>query len=121
MGDFISIGDSLIITVFSMIVVFTGLIVLAVLISALKGMGKEKKTIINEINVVKNNEIVEKVVEEKDEYVNDDELVAVIAAAVASSLGVGISSVNIRSIRRAQQNIPVWAAVSRQEQVYRKL
>ncbi|WP_353094383.1 OadG family protein [Tissierella praeacuta] len=121
MGDIISLGDSLVITVFSMVVVFAGLIVLAMLISVLKKIGGEKKS-----EVVKKSpspiESKETIVENVEESLtNDEELVAVIAAAVAASLGISIPEVNIKSIRRIPQNSPAWATASRQEQIYGKL
>lgn len=122
MGDFISFGDSLIITVFSMAVVFLGLIVLAMLISVLKNIGGEKKEVATTkepVAPIKTKEpIVEKI---KETNVNDEELVAVIAAAIAASLGVSVPEVNIKSIRRIPQNSPAWSAAGRQEQIYGKL
>ncbi len=121
MGDKISFGDSLVITFFSMAVVFLGLIVLAMLISVLKKIGGKKEAAATKETVtpIKAEEtVVEKV---KEPTVNDEELVAVIAAAVAASLGVSIPEINIRSIRRIPQSSPTWATAGRQEQIYGKL
>lgn len=120
MGDYISIGDSLVITVFSMVVVFVGLIVLAMLISVLKNIGGKKQVATTKESVAPTKAkepVVEKV---KESTTNDEELVAVIAAAVAASLGVSIPEVNIKSIRRIPQSTPTWAVAGRQEQVYGK-
>jgi len=119
LGDIISFKDSLVITVFSMSVVFLGLVVLAVLISVLKSIGGEKK-----VEEIKKSPVPIKPKENVVENItttNDEELVAVIAAAVASSLGVNVPEVNIKSIRRIPQTSPAWAAASRQEQIYGKL
>lgn len=121
MGDFITFGDSLIITVFSMAVVFTGLIVLAMLISVLKNIGGNKEAAATKepITSTKAKEpVVDKI---ENDTTNDEELVAVIAAAVAASLGVSIPEVNIKSIRRIPQSSPTWAIAGRQEQIYSKL
>ncbi|MSU01027.1 OadG family protein [Tissierella pigra] len=120
MGEYVSFGESIVITIFSMVVVFVGLIVLAMLISVLKAVGnKADKT----ENLSKIDDNVEKniVKESKKDNVDDEALVAVIAAAVAASLGVNVPEVNIKSIKRVQQKNLVWSTTSRQEQIYGKL
>lgn len=121
MGDIISFGDSLIITVFSMVVVFVGLIVLAMFISVLKSIGGKNKvedTKKPETPIKAKEPVKEK---RQEATTNDEELVAVIAAAIAASLGVSEPEVNIKSIRRIPQNSPAWATAGRQEQIYGKL
>lgn len=120
MGDIISIGDSLIITVFSMVVVFILLIVISIFISILKNIGGEKK---KKVTTVAPPTII-KEVEAKDTVIdtqNDEELIAVISAAIAASMGVQIPEINIKSIRRIPQSIPTWGVAGRQEQLYSKL
>ena len=120
MGNLVSFRDSLIITVFSMAVVFIGLIVLAMLISVLKNIGVEKK--VEDVKkpqgpINAKESVVDKI---EETTTNDEELVAVIAAAVAASLGVTVPEVNIKSIRRIPQSSPTWAIAGRQEQIYSK-
>lgn len=117
MGKIISVGDSLVITLFSMVVVFVGLTIISILIMGLKMIGGEKKseTVKEVVIPAKANEPV------VDSTVNDEELVAVIAAAIAVSLGVSIPEVNIKSIRRMPQSTPAWSVASRQEQIFSKL
>lgn len=120
MGDIISIGDSLIITAFSMVVVFILLIIISVIISVLKNIGVEKKkepTIVVAPTISKEVEAKDAVIDTQ----NDEELVAVISAAIAASMGVKIPEINIKSIRRIPQSIPTWGVAGRQEQVYSKL
>ena len=117
MGDIISVGDSLLITIFSMIVVFVVLTIISALIGTLKSVSGEKK-----IEIV--NQVVAPVKTTEptiDTVVNDEELVAVIAAAVAASLGVSIPEINIKNIRRVEQRIPAWSSAGRQEQIFNKL
>ena len=120
MGDYVTIGQSLIITGFSIVVVFVGLIIISLLIDALKIISGDKKTEV-EKTVVPPVKVdpVEK--EEIRNEVNDEELVAVISAAIAASMGLSVPQLNIKSIRRVEQNTPVWAVASRQEQITRKL
>ena len=121
MGDIISVGDSLVITVFSMIVVFVVLIIISFLISALKSVGGEKKVETKE-QVVKQESIkADENLQISDTKVNDEELVAVISAAIAASLGVSIPEINIKSIRRVEQRTLAWSSAGRQEQIFNKL
>lgn len=120
MGDIISIGDALVITAFSMVVVFIVLVIISIFISVLKNIGVEKKkeaTTVAASTIAKKAEVKEVVVNNQ----NDEELVAVIAAAIAASMGVQIPEINIKSIRRIPQSIPAWGVAGRQEQIYSKL
>lgn len=116
MGDHVSIGQALIITGFSIVVVFIGLIVISLLIDLLKNISGDKKS-----------EVAKPVVApvEKEEIVanevNDEELVAVISAAIAASMGLSVPQLNIKSIKRMPQTTPAWAVASRQDQISRKL
>lgn len=116
MGDNVSIGQALTITGFSIVVVFLGLIMISLLISALKNISGEKKVEVSKtvVTPVKKEEPV-------INQVDDEELVAVIAAAIAASMGVTIPQLNIKSIRRIPQTTAAWAVASRQEQISNKL
>lgn len=48
---------------------------------------------------------------------NYEELVAVIAAAVAIQLGVDLPDINIKSIRRIPNTTPIWRNVGKQKQM----
>lgn len=121
MGDIISISDALTITVFSMVVVFIVLIIISIVISILKVLsGGEVKDISKSSakdTKKKELEFKETIIDEQ----NDEELVAVIAAAIAASMGVQMPELNIKSIRRIPQSIPAWGLAGRQEQIYSKL
>ena len=116
MGDHVSIGQALIITGFSIVVVFLGLIAISMLIGLLKNISQEKKP-----EVTKTTVAPVKKEEQAINEVNDEELVAVISAAIAASMGLSVPQLNIKSIRRIQQTTPAWAVASRQEQISRKL
>lgn len=126
MGEYINFGDSIVITIFSMVVVFVGLILLAMLISVLKTIGgkADKGGVAKEAvasDKVEKTIAKENISEVEKDTVDDEELVAVIAAAVAASLGVSIPEVNIKSIKRVPQRNLAWSTASRQEQIYGKL
>jgi sodium pump decarboxylase gamma subunit len=118
LGEYITIGDSLIITVFSMIVVFIVLIGISYLIDLLRVTtnGKEEEA---KNTVVKENKTLKEV--PIDANLDDKELVAVIAAAVAASMGVGITDINIKSINRISPFEPIWAETGRREYISGKL
>ena len=52
---------------------------------------------------------------------NNPELIAVITAAVAASLGTSSNGIVIRSLRRSYGTTPVWGVSSRIEQVNNRL
>lgn len=53
--------------------------------------------------------------------VYSEELIAVITAAVAASMGVGLPDINIQAIRRIPQNTIAWADMGRKEQLFSRL
>ena len=121
MGEYISIGDSLIVTFFSITMVFLVLIVISVFISLLKNVnriGKTEKSKDTKIVGKSNKNTVEV---EENTSVNDEELVAVISAAIAASLGVSVPEINIKKINRVSGNSTAWARAGMQEQLASKL
>ncbi|MBU5440393.1 OadG family protein [Tissierella sp. MSJ-40] len=127
MGEYITISNSVFITVFSMIIVFTVLIIISYLIKGLSNIaGGGKKPQPPKANPVIENRTEDRIENKVEEEIatndiNDEELVAVIAAAIASSLGVSIPEVNIKSIKRMPQTTPAWAETGRREQMFGKL
>jgi|AGTN01.2.fsa_nt_gi hypothetical protein len=51
-------------------------------------------------------------------YQNDAQLIAVIAAAIAASLGTSSNGIVIRSLKRSRSNTPKWGAEGRAGQIY---
>ena len=119
MGEHITIGQSLLITVFSMLVVFVVLLGISYLIELLRiaTNGEDKK----KTQDIKTEKIETKEEISTEENLDDEELVAVIAAAIAASMGVEIPDINIRSIRRASSTSPIWAETGRREYISGKL
>lgn len=121
LGDKVTMGQSLMVTVFSMVIVFLALLIISYLIKGLQNFSqkdkKKSKETIENIDLVNSEKEVEKV----EESLNDEELVAVIAAAVAASIGVDVSNVRIKSIKRVSQNTPIWSKVGREEQIFNRL
>ncbi len=119
----ISFFESLIVAIFSMGVVFLSLIAIAAIINQIKvisNKGEKRVEIITEANVdveeLKN--LKTKTIEKAVDVDNYEELVAVIAAAIACSLGVDVPDINIQTIRRIPQYFSPWRAMGKQEQLF---
>lgn len=109
--DSIPIPESLLITLMSMAIVFLTLLVISFMLDLFKKFFyKEPK---KEVKVVETRPQVEEVQEES----NDEELVAVIAAAIAAHTSNSIENINIKSIRRVAQNSTAWTMAGRNEQI----
>lgn len=102
----------LIVTVLSMAIVF---IVLVILIGVIKAMDMMMNG--------KRQEEPEDDMEYIEEYEEEDssELIAVISAAIASSMGVSESSIQVVNISRSGDMTPAWARNGRVEQIQSRL
>ena len=108
--------ESLIVTATGIVIVFAGLIILIGLIKVLvmvtSGMGKKKeKPAAAPAPAPAPEPVAEEVVEQ-----NNDELIAVITAAVACMMEDG-SAFTVRRVRRVN-NTPAWQKAGREEQIY---
>lgn len=85
-------------------------------IETLFGKGKDKKEGAEVAPVQEVKAAEPAILQLNNEAVEDDELIAVITAALISSLG-GRSNIVVRNIRRVDDLTPVWGKVSRTEQM----
>lgn len=110
----VSLFEALVITIVSMIVVFIVLILISYLIGILKSLGQnQKKELIDSNTLIETQDVEEST---KDLSPNhDEELVAVIAAVIASNMGVAIPDIKIQKIRRIDNSI--WNNTARSEQM----
>lgn len=120
----ITMGEALLVTVFSMTIVFASLLVINFILkgfklffykenkkSKLKKDPKKVTTNVNNINTnvaYSNNENFEE---------DEEELVAVITAALAASLSKPVSDIRIKKIRRVNSNTSTWLKAGRLEQI----
>jgi len=98
------------ITIAGILIVFTSLVLLAVCVYLYPKIIKKKasKVIVPDIN-----EYQEPVVTADE---TDEELIAVITAAIAAQEGTSYTSkLVVRSIRRAKASSPVWNSIGRLE------
>ena len=119
-SDILTLNDALIITAFSMLLVFAALVALSFLLDGFRLIStrQEKKTkAATESAVEVNKQVTKPVVEKTTSQEDDLELVAVITASIASMLSRPSNSIVVRSIVRVPQTTPVWGSVSRQEMI----
>ncbi len=115
MEQYITLGESVIISGFSMLIVFSGLLIISLIISLLKVISNQDKK--KDSEIVKP---VEKTVVAEETIDNDEEIVAVIAAAIACSMGVGIDDIIIKNIKRTN-NMDSWTQAGLNEQMLSNL
>jgi Na+-transporting methylmalonyl-CoA/oxaloacetate decarboxylase gamma subunit len=107
-----------------LVVVFSALIILAIAISAFKlfdFFGKKSSS--KETNSFRiNDNLGVQTINNSDNDLSNDELIAVISAAVASVMGSRPESkIKVRSIRRLPQVSPIWNTTGKVEQILSKL
>ncbi len=115
MEEFITFGESVIISGFSMLIVFAGLVIISLIISLLKVISNTDKK--KDSPVEKAEKVSQAPVEDP---ADDEELVAVIAAAIAASMNVGTDDLVIRDIKRIN-NIDSWTKAGLNEQMLSNL
>lgn len=117
-SEIITLNDSLVITAFSMLLVFAALIGLSFIIDGFRVLANrlEKKTK-NESGTVgeAKKQVVSPIVEKTTNEEDDTELIAVITASIAAMLSRPANNIVVRNIVRVPQSTPVWGSVSRQE------
>lgn len=120
LAEKITLADSLIVTIFSMAVVFAVLIVISFLIRILKAISVEgeKKVVETPIKEVETKQVSQ--IEQQTED-DEEEIVAAISAAIAIALGSTIPQIRIKTIRRINQNTTSWSQTTRVEQVMKRL
>ena len=107
----------LVVTVLSMTIVFLVLILLIGIIKAMDSMVNPKSK--NETEENFESEYIQNY--EQEDYEDMSELVAVISAAVACSMGVNESKIKVVNINRVGNDSPTWAKNGRLEQLQNRL
>lgn len=116
LGDKITMADTLMVTVFSMGIVFATLIAIYIILKGFKVLFyKEKK---DNVTKVKKEALKETTVT-KEYMLNqeNEELIAVLTAALAASLSRPASDISIRKITRTNQSSSIWSRAGRIEQM----
>jgi sodium pump decarboxylase gamma subunit len=121
MGNEVTMGEALVVTVVSMAVVFVVLILISLTINFLKSVGAEKKEAKKQAPAKEEKPIQKEAAVEETPEEDEEELIAIITAAIANSLGVDIPEINIKSIRRTPQATTAWREMGKQEQIMGRL
>lgn len=109
-GESITMMDAFVITLFSMGLVFVALVVLSYSIDVIANIinrGNKKKTDPAPVQ--------EEVVSTEEDTVDDQELIAVISAAVACASGKSLNELLVRSVRRCASEESAWARAGRMD------
>ena len=114
-GDVIHSTEALIITLFSMGMVFLVLLFLSFILDIFKlGNKRKKATLIKKTEVPVKYEI-------KKEEVDDSELIAVIAAAIAMQTGQNPESIRIKRVQAVGNQTPAWTKAAIQDHMLSQL
>ena len=96
------------VTVVGLAIVFAVLVILMFVLIAMKKIFYKDTAAQNTAPKAAENVPEEAVQQAQTEPVNDEELIAVITAAVAASLNTSTYNLQIKSLRRIGQNSPAW-------------
>lgn len=113
-GESISIGEMMTITVFSMGVVFATLLVISFILDLFKVIFAEKKS--QEVKKEPQTQTMT-AAPEPEKARTDEELVAVITAAIAAYIGTGTDKLIVRRITPMVSREPIWAQMGRIDQM----
>jgi sodium pump decarboxylase gamma subunit len=102
-------GDAGVITLFSMGIVFATLLLISFVLDLFKVIFTKKKEEIEKIDAAPVAQTTQAVVEE------EDELVAVITAALAAHIGKSTDQLIVRSIVQTGNQQPAWSQAGRME------
>lgn len=109
-------------TILGMGITFAALIIIwgltVVLKKVVNSIENKGDTQIKVIKTKVNNKIE---IEEAYEENNDEELIAVISAAIASSLKTSVDNIIVRNIVRVADDTPTWGVVARINQINSRL
>lgn len=119
LGEKVTIGQALIVTAFSMGIVFLALLAISYIIDGFRlAFYKDYK---DNKNVDKEPEKATKLEKSMPkETINeedDEELIAVITVAIAASISRPASEIKIRKIKRIPTKTPIWARAGRLKQM----
>lgn len=115
---------SLVVTVLGMGITFVGLIVIQYMIGITSVIVRGIEKRLNKaVTIDKSPALMPEVIQVTPKAVSSDtdelneELVAVITAAIAASLQTHTSNIVVKNIRRVSQTAPAWATAGRSEQL----
>lgn len=114
---------SLRVTLLGMGTVFIALIVLIYIIELINKVlnlnytSDKKQDDSEDVNLEKANEDFAKIEDETISQEDEEELVAVITAAIAASLNRSTHDIVVRSVKRVPNNTPAWNRAGRSQQI----
>lgn len=116
-------SEGIVVTIIGMGTVFSVLILLWLVLELMKKIfdkvEKQEQTTATNSQQEQTFDFMEE--REKSEEINDEELIAVLTAAVAASLNQSTYNLKVTSFRRVNNVSPIWNTVGRQEQLETRL
>ncbi len=119
-----AISEGLLVTGVGLTIVFSVLIILMLALMAMKALFyKDPDKAVKEETKSNNTpvNVQPAAVETSAVKTDDKELIAVIAAAIASSLNTSVSNLKIKSLKRIGNNSPVWNKAGVNEMINSRL
>jgi glutaconyl-CoA/methylmalonyl-CoA decarboxylase subunit delta len=111
LGIKVSMGQALIVTLFSMSIVFLVLLAISFIMDGFKAIFYKKKSESSKSTEPERMEVNKPVEESND----NKEIIAVIATTIAAYLSSSVDDIYIKKIQRVPQNTSIWGIVGRQE------
>lgn len=118
--DDVTLAQALVVTLFSMGIVFVTLLVISFMLDGFKAVLFTSPTEKEAVKKVKQPASTPSQVENPVVEQDEEELVAVITAAIASSLSKPVDQIIVRNIIRVPDDGSAWSRAGLQEQIYNK-
>ncbi len=109
-NDYVTFGESIIISLFCMVVVFLSLLVISYLIDLMRVLLSKKNNKTAEVKIIE--PTPQPVIKAEED---DSELVAVITAAIAAMTGTDASGLVVRNIKRLPDSDTAWSKMGKIE------
>lgn len=120
MNSPVLLSESLVISLFSMIIVFVGLVIISALISALKLLEKKEPAVkVNESKPAPSAQAIPAQAAGESDGISK-ETIAILAAAIAMYQQVGVEEFHIKNIRRVNDTNP-WQQMGITERLINKI
>ena len=116
-NEYVTFGESLLISLFCMVVVFIALLVISYIVDLTKVMVVKKKSKATELDASSIGVIgsPEGPIESDENTEDETELVAVITAAIAMMTGTDTSGFVVKNIRKISESDTAWSRLGRIE------
>ncbi len=117
----VNINEGIVVTIMGMLIVFAVLILLWIILEIMRLIFYRANKKSSNDKAKKDNISIKPMDNKEETKEDEDELIAVLTAAIAASLNQSTYNLKIKSFRRIKQVSSAWNAISRKEQIENKL